>query len=630
MLRELYDLSQHVNAVLPPVGYGMNIVHVAIDVAPPITIRPLLKRYLKGKDEKEELGQELCVPSIGRTSGDCPLLIADTASYVLGLGKKGTVRQPMYLELLNECLNETQDEAVIAVRQAILSLDVETIRSNCSPWFDKKKDEDPVEEVRIIFFYKGQCVTDRPLVKEYWARKFTALGISWKDKKAQKTKGSKSSSSPMLLASREGRCSITGEHKLLVGPTLPVMIKGVPNTQGKGAALMSFNCESFESRQWKDSEHAPLGFDVAERSHQMLNRLLRENRHFYRQGSAAFVYWGEYDTGLNPSIWDEPEALWDDDAAAVAQMIFITLDQPKGFNAEACKSERFYLAVLTGCDGRIAISRWDELTPQKIAANVTRYIQTQKAIPGYKARPLWQLAGSCFRDPSKEQVDTVVRALVGNALWGDTIPRSVVTQVIERIYLDLFSDKRDLKKYQGRYYARFQILALYAQLMTNSSVFSASKRSLEIARRLGSIAYLMHDAEMTARKLDDPGKTGVAASLRALATTPKQVFGRLYQNAILYHLPAPCPDKDPKKKESRLRHLKRSGKLLREEFNKLVDMELSPETDLPTTFSLDESAWFYLGWGLREATFWAGIDRNTSDSNNATAEEETNEAEDEN
>jgi hypothetical protein len=304
-------------------------------------------------------------------------------------------------------------------------------------------------------------------------------------------------------------------------------------------------------------------------------------------------------------------------------MIFVTPEQPKGFNAEACQAERFYLAILTGCDGRIAISRWDELTPQTIADNVTRYIHTQKGISGYKARPIWQLAGSCFRDPSKEQVDDVVRALVNNALWGAAIPQSVVTQTMERIYLDLFSDKRDLKKYHGRYYARFQIIALYLGLMTD-------KRPLEIARHLGAIAYLMHDAEITARNLDDPGKTGVAASLRALATTPKQVFGRLYQNAILYHLPASCADGNPQKQESRRRHLKRSGKLLREEFGQLADMELSPETDLPTTCSLDESAWFYLGWALREATFWAGIDNKTDSLHTVADAKAISKSEDEN
>ena len=596
MLKELYDLSQKVNIVLPPIGYGRIEAHIKVDVMPPIESEPLIEHDAKGK---ESIGLKIYLPDFVRSSGHRPLLIADTASYVLGIGKDGAIRQPMYLELLKECLDETLDEAVAAVWQAIHSLNPENIRIQCSPWFDKRKDEDPLEKARIVFFYGGQCVTSLPVVKEFWAHKYTTL-----------------------LSSSAGDCCITGTQKVLVGPTLPVMVKGVPGSQFKGAALMSFNVESFESRRWKDSEHAPLGFDVAERSHQMLNRLLQMPRHSYRQGDTAFVYWGEYDTGLNPLIWDDPEDLWDDDAASVAQMIFVAPEQPKGFNSEASKSERFYLAILTGCDGRIAISRWDELTAQQIANNVTHYIQTQKAISGYKARPLWQLAGSCFRDPSKEQVDTVVRALVGNALWGAAIQPSVVTKTIERIYLDIFSAKSDLKKYHGRYYARFQILALYLGLMTD-------KRPFKIARHLGAIAYLMHDAEMTARSLDDPGKTGVAASLRALATTPKQVFGRLYQNAILYHLPAPCTDSEPKKQESRRRHLKRSGKLLREEFGKLVEMDLSPETDLPTTFSLDESAWFYLGWGLREATFWAGVERNP-DSGSKTDTEESNETEDEN
>ncbi len=159
--------------------------------------------------------------------------------------------------------------------------------------------------------------------------------------------------------------------------------------------------------------------------------------------------------------------------------------------------------------------------------------------------------------------------------------------------------------------SRFQILSLYTNGMS-STQSPEMVRQLQIAQYLGAIAYLMHDAEMTARNLDDPSKTGVAGSLRALSSTPKNVFGRLYQNAILYHLPTSCNDGIPEKQESRRRRLKRVGKLLREEFGRLVEIDLSPETDLPTTFSLDESAWFYLGWGLREATFWTGVESEDS------------------
>jgi hypothetical protein len=592
MLRELFNLSNCVGTALPPIGYGSIEAQICVDITNIVTFTPLICN-VKGK---EELGKKLNLPDLVRSSGHRPLLIADTASYVLGIGKDGAIRQPMYLELLKECLDETQDEAVQAVSQAIQSLDAEIIRASCTPWLDKKKDEDPLEKARIAFFYQGEPVTNRQSVKEFWERKYIAQGTLWE--KPQKAKGNKTPA--VIKPPRNGLCSITGDPKIFVGPTMPVMIKGVPDTQGKGAALMSFNYESAESRQWQNTEHAPMGFDVAVRSHQMLNRLLQESRHSYRQGSSSFVYWGEYDTGLNPLIWDDPESLWEDDSAQVAEMIFVTPDQPKGFNSEACKSERFYLAILTGCDGRIAISRWDELTPQRIAENVTHYVETQKAILGFKARPLWQLAGACFRDPSKAQIDGVVRALVGKALWGDPIPPSIVKQAMERIYLDLFSDKKDIKNYRGRYFARFQILALYLDFMND-------KRPLKIAQHLGAIAYLMHRAEMEARQLDDDGKTGVAGSLRALATTPKQVFGRLYQNAILYHLPTKCDDAKRRGKLDRTKYL------LTKEFTNLVEMDVSPETDIPNTFSLDESAWFYLGWGMREATFWQS-DKQTEES----------------
>lgn len=591
MLRELYKLSQSVNATLPPVGYGNVVAHIAIDILSPVNIYALTETDLKGK---ERLGKELPLPDFVRSSGDRPLPVADTTSYVLGIGKDGAVRKPMYLQLLQECYEETKDEVIALVLQVVELLDAEDIRSKCAPWFQidpKKKDEDPLEKARVIFLHNGELITDRPSVHSFWERKYTEL-----------------------RASVEGDCCITGEQRLLVGSTLPVMIKGVRGSQGKGAALMSFNYESIESRRWKDSEHAPLGFDVAERSHQMLNKLLQSERHHYSQGKNAFVYWGDYDTGLNPAIWDDPEDLWDDDAATVAQMIFTTPDDPKAFSAVACQATQFYLAILTGCDGRIAISRWDETTPAKIAENVTRYIATQKSIAGYKARPIWQLAGSCFRDPTKEHTDPVVQALVMNALWGTKIPRTVIIKAIERIYLDLFSAQKDAK-YHARYYSRFQILALY----TNGMIDTQSPemvRKLQIAQSLGAIAYLMHIAEMKARDLKDPGKTGVAASLRALATTPKQVFGRLYQNAILYHLPDKCEDGKPQERAERRKDLSRTQDLLNKEFQKLSEIQLSPETDLPVIWTLDESAWFYLGWGLREATFLAGVETDNSDSSN--------------
>jgi hypothetical protein len=599
MLRELYELSTFVDKALPPVGYGYLIAHIEVDIAPPLTITAATEPDDKGK---EQLGKEYVLPDFVRSSGDRPLPVADTASYVLGVGKGGSARKMMYRKLLEECYAETEDDLIELLCQSVEAISVEKIRVACTPWLDvkAKTGEDPLEKSRIVFLFNGELITSRESVKKFWAKQYTQLRAS----------------------SSLGECCITGLQRILVDSTLPVMIKGVRGSQGKGAALMSFNYESIESRRWKDSDHAPLGFDVAERSHQMLNKLLQEKRHSYSQGKNAFVYWGEYDVGLNPEIWESPEELWEDDGATVAQMIFMSPDTPQGFSAEDCKAVHFYLAILTGCDGRVAISRWDETTPAQIAQNVTRYISSQKSFPGYKARPIWQLAGSCFRDASKEQIEPVVQALIMNALWGSPIPRGVIVKVLERAHLDLFSSQKDIK-YYSRYYSRFQILALYRDTMTAKQT-STMARKLQIAQILGAIAYLMNDAEMTARNVDDPGKTGVAGSLRALASTPKNVFGRLYQNAILYHLPTPCNDGNPEKQESRRRRLKRIGKLLREEFNKFVELGLSPETDLPTTFNLDESAWFYLGWGMREATFWDGVENADSDQDQSEKKAKSN------
>jgi hypothetical protein len=577
MLRELYQLSEQVLAVLPTVGYGVVTAHIQINI-PLLVSQPLIATDAKGK---EKLGRKLLLPDVIRTVNDKALPVADTGSYVLGLGKKGSIRQSLYRQLLEECYKYTGDEVVKAVLDSIDELDPQKIRQDCAPWLDlkpDKPDEDPLEKARIIFSFQGQIITDRPPIKKFWTEKFS--------------EELSDESSETSEAGDIGICSVTGEQTALVKDKMPVMIKGVPSTQGKGAALQSFNFNSPESRKWKSTSHAPIGFDVAVRSHQILNLFLKDSKHSYKQNDwgCAFVYWGDYDTGINPVLWDDPEALWEDPSAEVANMIFVSTEHPQGFNTDACKSEKFYLAILTGCEGRIAISRWDESTPQKIAENVTKFIHLQRQIA--KAKPIWQLAGSCFRDPSKDHIVPVVRALIGNALWGDPIPQSAIQQAMERIHLDMFSDKKDQKKYHGRSISRFQVLALYL------GETMADKRHLKIAQHLGAIAYLMHRAEMEARELDDDGKTGVAGSLRALANTPKQVFGRLYQNAILYHLPTSKAD------SKRQGKLNRTKYLLTKEFSHLEEIGISPETDLPNTFSIDETAWFYMGWGLREATFW--------------------------
>jgi len=590
MLKELFELSSKVDESLPPIGYSSLVAHIQIEIASVISINPIVRSDARGK---ESIGREIIypLPDFVRSSGNRPLPVADTASYVLGVGKKGETRKSMYLELLTECYDYdgNKDIAISRIIEVVKSLKIEQLRESCSPWFDldpKKPEIEPLEKARIIFLYEGKLVTERDSVKNFWGAKYAELS-NVRD---------------------TGKCIISGETRALVAETLPVMVKGVPGSQSKGAALTSFNIDSVASRKWQKVEHAPIGFEVAERSHQMLNKLLREERHRYKQGNMAFVYWGEYDEGLNQDIWDDPEELWEDDGAVAAEIIFTSPDDPSKFiDLSNCDSIKFYLAILTGCIGRIAITRWSETTPAEISKNVVRYIECQKSLPKYKAKPIWQLANSCFRDPNKEQTDLVVKALVLNALWGISIPQSVVAKAIERIYLDLFSGAKD-RIYHSRYRSQFQLLALYLNNM-NDSKSTETVRRHKIARQLGAVAYLMHDAEMTARNLEDAGKTGVAGSLRALSTTPKQVFGRLYQNAILYHLPTPCNDGEAKKQETRLRRLKRVGKLLREEFGRLVEMKLDPETDLPNTFSLDENAWFHFGWAMREATFWAGVDK---------------------
>ena len=60
MLRELFKLSQYLETVLPPMGYGRIEAQICIDVTKIVTATALVRDF-KGK---QELGKKLNLPSL--------------------------------------------------------------------------------------------------------------------------------------------------------------------------------------------------------------------------------------------------------------------------------------------------------------------------------------------------------------------------------------------------------------------------------------------------------------------------------------------------------------------------------------------------------------------------------------
>ncbi|BDA71823.1 hypothetical protein CAL7716_059890 [Calothrix sp. PCC 7716] len=386
----------------------------------------------------------------------------------------------------------------------------------------------------------------------------------------------------------DGTCILTGEQTLIVRQKMPMMVKGVPNTQSSGAALTSFDKAAYQSHGWDGTKNATIGYDSSVIAHQALDILLRDDNHHYRSGGTVFVFWGLQDCeGLNPKLWSDP-------AAVTTKEIFTVPTLLSSLPGKQAQKRKFYLASLKGNKGRIALSSWSSRDREEIKTNVKRFIESQQCAPGVKAKPIWALRNCAFRDPVKEHTDKVTTALIHATLFGAALPDNYALLVCDRIC----AEQDVLKTYD-----RAQALAFY--LASNDSTIMeklsnlptpVSPTSEQIAFILGRIAFLMHMAQVRAQNLPRE-ETNVSRSLRTFSTTPALMFPRLYYGCIAHHL----VDRDGKN----LGYIRNS---LDEEFGKFGAC-FNPASDLPKNFNAKEQSCFFLGWGIRRAEFFQKKDK---------------------
>lgn len=559
MLKELVDLSQYFE--LPPIGFAPCVVHWEFDLSHE---KPAIKLLIDTSKKKPKHGLKKLVPTL-RRNADFSFLIDDSAEYVFGVGSRGEKRHNLYLKLLDKCIEETEVSAAIKVKDFLETSEIDEIQLELEKLLeeDKKREENWWAKDRIIFTINGKSITlDSPKIRQFW----TDYYIQQQNLK-------------------EGICSITGQEMSIVDKKMPATIKGVPNTQTSGGSISSFSQPAYCTHGWSGNNNVSIGFKTAIESHQVLDLLLNKPENHFRLGNQVFVFWGDTDgEGINPDFWSDPNP---------TLKIFESIDRPKEYPGSIAVSKYFHLAVLKGNKGRIALVSWNKTTSEKIKDSITNFINCQQLNPSQWAKPIWILTNCAFLDPKKEYTDRTSLALVKAALLGENIPEDYAIKVIERICIE-----QDVFKNLNRAKA----LAFYLQNTMNKR---SSPQSEEFAYALGRIAFLMHRAQIVAQNLQRED-TSVSRSLRALSTTPAQVFPRLYEGCTVYHLEDRAALSDSKRGQW-LRILKRS---LDKEFEQLIDY--SPEV-LPNLFTVRQQAQFFLGFATRRAEWFRKKDKEDQD-----------------
>jgi CRISPR-associated protein Csd1 len=273
-----------------------------------------------------------------------------------------------------------------------------------------------------------------------------------------------------------GLCLVSGQENQPLAPTHNPKIKGVPNTQSFGAAIVSFDKPAFGSYGFDQSLNAPTSEDAATAYCVALNWLLGQDEHSLRLGQTSFCFWAretESAGNLFARLLNRP------DSQSVAQF----LKSPwSGIERDLARKDQFFAVTLAGNSGRIVVRHWlhtplDQAIEHfhdwfadlelKIPDRPTSKDGKKSAASGKKPEfhPLsvYWLACATVRE-AKDLAPDVPTQLYRAALEGTAPSVSLIKPILDQLHSKLVRDEN----YQPLYdQSRFALLKLVLNRQPN-------------------------------------------------------------------------------------------------------------------------------------------------------------------
>lgn len=405
-LKQLYDDLLLRGEISRP-GWGKTKVGFALclDENGVVTqIVPLVRETKKG-DKTITVNRELTLPApVKRTVGIDPNFLWDNSGYILGIDDKGKPERTKQCfdscaELHRRLLGEIQSECAQAIIRFFDSWDLGKCNEN--PIISTNIEE-LIKGANIVFRVNGVFAQDDPKIAKAWQNYYD-----------------QSSGDPI-------QCLITGEEDELafVHPAL----KGVKDAQSSGAAIVSFNADSFCSYGKEQGANAPVGKKAAFSYTTALNHLLADKDNVQHIGDTTVVCWAkgaepQYNRFSAVCLWnnDLPEGMSEDDLRATIKR----LAEGKPCEEFGLKPDtEFYILGLSPNAARIAVRFFYRSTFGELMKNVNVHHERMRIVGSkYLYTPLWALLretadmNSKDKSPSPILAGSVARAIFTGSLY---------------------------------------------------------------------------------------------------------------------------------------------------------------------------------------------------------------------
>lgn len=408
-----------------------------------------------------------------------------------------------------------------------------------------------------------------------------------------------------------GLCLVTGEVGVTIAPTHSPKIKGVPNTQSFGAAIVSFDKDAFTSYGFDQSYNAPVSTTAVAAYCTALNWLLSRNDHSVRLGGTKLCFWAhQSETSFFAQMLEQP------DPQTVAEFV----KSPwAGIDRHLARQDRFYSVTLAGNAGRVVIRHWMQTSLETACENLRNWFvdldmvalsqprtensrrkktddsttepTTDKA--GIAPLALFRLACSTVRE-AKELQTEVLSQLYGAALEGTAPSLALLKPIVYRFQVDLAREGTAVL----RNISRFALLRLILNRNRKENDPMLEPQLIETddpAYNCGRLLALFDDLQLAAHDYKLEGAGVVERYYGTASSAPNSAFGilwRLHQ----HHLKkiSRQGDKGKARAEAIKRRIAEIASLFRP-----LHPGLPPE--FPRTFGLQEQGRFALGFYQQKA-----------------------------
>lgn len=445
-----------------------------------------------------------------RTSGAKANFLWDNATYMLGIAHGGASKHiaKCYSSAKNlhlELLKNVKSPASHAILAFFNTWNPEAVEL-CPPV--QEKFEELTSGVNLVFMVNGEFAHEDLAIRDVWQKHYD-----------------NASDGP------QQRCLVTGEMSEIaeVHPS----IKGVKGAQPSGAALVTFNAESFCSYGKDQGNNAPISKKAAFAYTTALNHLISDSKHRQIIGNTTIVYWSETDEEqyadfVSSVMGTNNSDAQDEDITAVIQSL------AHGVPCEDLKldpARTFYVLGIDANASRLIVRFFLHDTFGEFMKNVAAHHDRLRIqLPSFEKTgllPSWRLlleTVSAERDPSPNIVTALDRAI----WFGEPYPAALLTSVLNRIRADANVNWRRAAIIKAFFLRNSQDENLKKEVCT----VSLNEQSRDVAYTLGRLFSIYEGLQCAA--IPNLNATIKDRLYRGASTTPAVVFPKLARMSQIY------------------------------------------------------------------------------------------------